>query len=146
MFSTTCAVIAGSVPSRVITRPRRTTVVKAGVLLHPLVVERQQLVAGGRQPHGAVAVHDAVAVDVAAGQLEVELRAQRRPLRAPTVTARSGRAGSGSARSRRCASPRCIRLTVTSSKQTVNFSVACSAAPALSALTSTLCTQQLMKL
>ena len=48
------------------------------VLADPVVGERHELVASGRQPHRAPPVHRAAAVDVAPGQLELERRAQQR--------------------------------------------------------------------
>ena len=52
-----------------------------GVLPDPVVAQRNEFVAGGRQPHHAAPVHHAGTVDVPARKLERELGPQRLALR-----------------------------------------------------------------
>ena len=76
MFSTTAGVTAAERAERGDDAAQQDHGGVGGVLLDPCVVERQQFVAGRRQPHDAVSVDCAVLVDVAARQLEAELRAE----------------------------------------------------------------------
>ena len=99
MFSTTADVTAAQRAERGDDPAEEDDGCVGRVLLDPGVVERQQFVAGRGQPHDTGLVDGAVLVDVAAGKLEVELRAERLPVsvRSAALDVRPGvPSGSGS--------------------------------------------------